>query len=176
MIDIHHHLLFGLDDGSPDIDTSAAMAEAAANDGITHVVCTPHANDRYRFDPQTNSERLAALRERVDGRITLGLGCDFHLSYDNIEDALKNPAKYTINQKNYLLVEFADLMIPASMSETFFEMGVRHSAHHHTPGAELHDPAPSGTHGPVAARRVSCTDYGLIAHGTLWAHGTVFCI
>ncbi|HZU10286.1 MAG TPA: CpsB/CapC family capsule biosynthesis tyrosine phosphatase [Pseudacidobacterium sp.] len=125
MIDIHHHLLFGLDDGSPDIDTSAAMAEAAANDGITHVVCTPHANDRYRFDPQTNSERLAALRERVDGRITLGLGCDFHLSYDNIEDALKNPAKYTINQKNYLLVEFADLMIPASMSETFFEMGVR---------------------------------------------------
>jgi protein-tyrosine phosphatase len=122
MIDIHHHLLFGLDDGSPDIDTSAAMVEMAADDGITHIVCTPHANDRFHFDPDVNSERLDALRHRVNGRITLGLGCDFHLSYDNIEDALKNPTKYAINQKNYLLVEFADLMIPNSITETFYEM------------------------------------------------------
>ncbi|HEX3437262.1 MAG TPA: CpsB/CapC family capsule biosynthesis tyrosine phosphatase [Pseudacidobacterium sp.] len=124
MIDIHHHLLFGLDDGSPDIDTSVAMAEAAANDGITHIVCTPHANDRYHFDPEVNRTRLNALHERVNGKITLGLGCDFHLSYDNIEDALKNPTKYTINQKSYLLVEFADLMIPATITEAFYEMMV----------------------------------------------------
>jgi protein-tyrosine phosphatase len=125
MIDIHHHLLFGLDDGSTDLDTSAAMAEMAANDGITHIVCTPHANDRYHFDPAVNRERLAALEERVNGKISLGLGCDFHLSYDNIEDSLKNPTKYTINQKTYLLVEFADLMIPATINESFYEMGVR---------------------------------------------------
>jgi protein-tyrosine phosphatase len=124
MIDIHHHLLFGLDDGSPDIDTSAAMIEMAADDGITHIACTPHANDRFHFDPDVNSERLDALRHRVNGRITLGLGCDFHLSYDNIEDALKKPSKYTINQKNYLLVEFADLMIPTTINEAFYEMGV----------------------------------------------------
>ncbi|HEU4981496.1 MAG TPA: CpsB/CapC family capsule biosynthesis tyrosine phosphatase, partial [Acidobacteriaceae bacterium] len=54
MIDIHHHLLFGLDDGSKDIETSVAMAEMAAADGITHVVCTPHANAHYRFDPEVN--------------------------------------------------------------------------------------------------------------------------
>lgn len=124
MIDIHHHLLFGLDDGSPDLDTSAAMAEAAAEDGITHVVCTPHANDRYAFDPEINAERLAQLRQRVGDKITLGLGCDFHLSFDNIEDALKNHAKYTINQKQYLLVEFADLMIPNTITDTFYEMRV----------------------------------------------------
>jgi protein-tyrosine phosphatase len=124
MIDIHHHLLFGLDDGSPDLDTSVAMAEAAANDGITHIVCTPHANDRFHFDPQINVERLAALQERVDGKITLGLGCDFHLSYDNIEDSLKNRTRYTINQKNYLLVEFADLMIPNGITDSFYEMMV----------------------------------------------------
>jgi protein-tyrosine phosphatase len=122
MIDIHHHLLFGLDDGSPDIDTSVAMAEAAIADGTTHIVCTPHANDVYAFQPEINQERVTALRERLGDRITLGLGCDFHLSYENIEDAIKNPAKYTLNGKNYLLVEFPDFGIAPNMTETFYQL------------------------------------------------------
>ncbi|MGC2161362.1 MAG: CpsB/CapC family capsule biosynthesis tyrosine phosphatase [Silvibacterium sp.] len=121
MIDIHHHLLFGLDDGSKDIETSIAMAKMAAADGITHIVCTPHANFRYNFDSAANQQKLDQLRARLDGKITLGLGCDFHLSYDNIDDALKHPAKYTINQKQYLLVEFAELAIPQQMTEVFYE-------------------------------------------------------
>ncbi len=121
MIDIHHHLLFGLDDGADDIETSVAMAEVAAADGITHVVCTPHANSRYHFDPAINQVKLEQLRERLDGKIILGLGCDFHLSFDNIEDAMNHPAKYTINQKMYLLVEFADFAIPQRMTHVFYE-------------------------------------------------------
>jgi protein-tyrosine phosphatase len=124
MIDIHHHLLFGLDDGSPDLETSVEMAEMAAGDGITHIVCTPHSNHRYHFDPAVNAERLEQLQQQLNGKLTLGLGCDFHLSYDNIQDALENRTKYTINQKNYLLVEFADLMIPQGMTETFYEFKV----------------------------------------------------
>jgi protein-tyrosine phosphatase len=124
MIDIHHHLLFGLDDGSPDLETSVAMVEAAAEDGITHIVCTPHANARYQFQPEVNQEKLEELRTRIEGKITLCLGCDFHLSYDNVEDALKNRTKYTINQKQYLLVEFDDLMIPQGMTDVFYELSV----------------------------------------------------
>ena len=60
----------------------------------------------------------------MNGKITLGLGCDFHLSYDNIEDALKNRTKYTINGKQYLLVEFDNLMIPPSMNDAFYELMV----------------------------------------------------
>lgn len=121
MIDIHHHLLFGLDDGAKDIETSVAMAEAAVADDITHVVCTPHANAHYRFDPVVNQQKLEQLRARLDGALTLALGCDFHLSFENIDDALKNPRKYTINQKNYLLVEFADLSIPQQMTQVFHQ-------------------------------------------------------
>lgn len=121
MIDIHHHLLFGTDDGPKDLESSIAQAEMAIAEGITHIVCTPHANGTYAFNPEQNRERLAQIRERVGDRLNLGLGCDFHLSYDNIEDALKNPAKYTLNQGSYLLVEFAEFTIPQTIGDTFRE-------------------------------------------------------
>ncbi|HTY84702.1 MAG TPA: CpsB/CapC family capsule biosynthesis tyrosine phosphatase [Silvibacterium sp.] len=122
MIDIHHHLLFGLDDGPVDIETSLEMIEMAVRDGITHIVCTPHANARWAFNPAINRQKLDELNLRMKSKVTLGLGCDFHLSYDNIEDALNNRDKYTINGKQYLLVEFADLMIPTSLNDSFYEM------------------------------------------------------
>lgn len=42
MYDLHNHLLPGIDDGSPDLETSLALARIAVEDGITHMVCTPH--------------------------------------------------------------------------------------------------------------------------------------
>ncbi len=124
MIDIHHHLIYGVDDGSRDLETSVQMVEMAAADGITHIICTPHAVERYPYQPEVNKEHLAALKERVGDKVKLGLGCDFHLSFENIEDALANPHKYTLNGLNYLLVEFPDTSISAKMTEAFYEMMV----------------------------------------------------
>lgn len=124
MIDIHHHLLFGLDDGARDIEISVAMAEMSIQNGVTHIVCTPHSSEQFRFNPDLNRERLAAIQERIGDRLTLALGCDFHLMYDNIEDAIVHPAKYSINGKNFLLVEFHNQSIPRNMTETFFRLGL----------------------------------------------------
>lgn len=124
MFDVHHHLLYGLDDGSPDLETSVAMAEMAIDDGITHIVCTPHANSEYEFSPERNAERLSQLRARLGERITLGLGCDFHLSYDNIESALEHPTRYSINGGRYLLVEFPDFGIPRNIGASFHELQI----------------------------------------------------
>lgn len=124
MFDIHYHLLFGLDDGPKTIEDALGLAEASIAEGVTHIVATPHANSRYPFLPEVNRERLAILQERLGDRLTLGLGCDFHLSYENIEDLSKNPSKYTINGKQYLLVEFPDFGISQNMSNVFFEMRV----------------------------------------------------
>ena len=125
MIDIHHHLLPGLDDGSKNLDNSVAMAKLAAADGITHVVCTPHANGKYLFDPQVNQRKADELRDALAAQsipLTLGLGCDFHLSYDNIQDAKENPSRYSVNGLGYIMVEIPDYGLPASLSEVFYEL------------------------------------------------------
>ena len=125
MVDIHHHLLWGLDDGAKDLETSLAMARASAADGVTHVVCTPHASSQYAFDPAANQAKAAELQGRLDADgipLKIGLGCDFHLSYDNILDAKADPARFSVNGLGYLMVEIPDYGIPAALTETFYEL------------------------------------------------------
>jgi protein-tyrosine phosphatase len=125
MVDIHHHLLFGLDDGARDLETSVAMARAAEADGITHVVATPHASASWVFQPELVAERLEILRQalaREAVSLTLGSGCDFHVSYDNVQDALAYPKKYTINATEYLLIELPDFGLSPRLGETFYEL------------------------------------------------------
>lgn len=122
MYDIHYHLIFGVDDGPTTLEQSLELAEASIADGVTYVVATPHANYRYPFQPEINRERLDTLSQQLGGRLTLGSGCDFHLSYDNIEDLFRDPPKYTINGKQYLLVEFPDHGIPPTIANTFHQM------------------------------------------------------
>ena len=68
------------------------MCRAAAADGITHMVASPHANDRYHYDREYLQGLLAHLQQLVGGAPKLTLGCDFHLSYDNLQDAFANMA------------------------------------------------------------------------------------
>jgi protein-tyrosine phosphatase len=127
MVDLHHHLLPGIDDGSTDLANSVAMARMAAEDGITHVVCTPHASNHWTFVPATVAAKLDELRAALAAEsipLTLGAGCDFHLSFDNIEDAFANPRRYTINANRYLLVELPDIILAPGIGETLHNLRV----------------------------------------------------
>jgi protein-tyrosine phosphatase len=98
------------------------MAKMAIEDGVTHIIATPHASEAYPFVPELIRERRNELEARLQGRLTLATGCDFHLSFENLMDIRRDPERFTLNQKNYLLVEFADYSIPPSLDHALHEL------------------------------------------------------
>jgi len=127
MIDIHHHLLWDQDDGATSLDLSLEMARIAAADGITHIACTPHANDHWRYIPETIDAKVAELQHRIDSeglKLKLGRGCDFHMSYDNIQHAHEDPTRFSLNGGIYILVEIPDYAFPPGLAETFYQMQI----------------------------------------------------
>ena len=122
MFDIHSHILPEVDDGPKSWEAAEAMCRMAAADGIEHMVATPHSNDRYFYDREYLSNLLQELQRRIGDRPNLSLGCDFHLSFENMQSALQDPTRYRIGNGRYLLVEFSNFSIPAQVDEWFTKM------------------------------------------------------
>jgi protein-tyrosine phosphatase len=122
VIDIHSHILPGLDDGSKDLEESVAMLRMAADAGTTDIVASPHANQEYTFDPQEVERKIGQLQAAVGDMPRIHYGCDFHLTLENIEDALRSPGKYSIDHRGYLLVEFSDFLVPKTTDQIFATM------------------------------------------------------
>lgn len=123
MIDIHSHILAEVDDGAKTWEISREMCRMAAADGIEHMVATPHANDRYKYDRAYLQGQLSKLRALTGGKPRLSLGCDFHLSYENVQDAMVRPEWYCIDGGYYLLVELNNHSIPAQIEEYLAKLG-----------------------------------------------------
>jgi protein-tyrosine phosphatase len=123
VIDIHCHVLPEVDDGPKSWDVAHEMCRMAVADGIEHIVATPHANERYPYNREQLSLVLSQLRVLVGETPRLSLGCDFHLSYENLQDVLARPEWYMIEDSHYLLLELSNYSIPANVEESFTQLG-----------------------------------------------------
>jgi protein-tyrosine phosphatase len=106
-----------MDDGAATEEVSLEMLRMAAEAGTTDIVATPHSNGEYEYQPALIAQRIQELTEKTQGKPAIHRGCDLHLSFDNIMEALDNPAKYSINGQRYMLVECSDLHIAATMGQ-----------------------------------------------------------
>jgi len=122
MIDVHCHILSGMDDGATSFAESLAMAQMAIADGITHIVATPHANGEYRFNYERVKSTARELQRAVGERLQVATGCDFHLNPENLAALKSSPAAFCIDQKDCLLVEFNEFVIPLAMDQTLYEI------------------------------------------------------
>jgi len=150
------------------------MAEDAIQDGITCVVATPHASTEYQFDYKKVRAARDELQSRLDGRLTIATGCDFHLNPENFQELKKDSAPFCINQKDYLLVEFNEFSIPPAMDQTLHELHLMgFAADYHASGAQRNPALSTGAVAGLGAIGMLRAGDGRFAHGSVraWTSG-----
>ncbi len=123
--DIHSHLLPGIDDGSPDLNTSLELIKGMKTLGFKKLITTPHVlSDMYPNTTEIILEKLSIVQEAIAEE---GIDIELHAAAEYfIDDFFKEK----LNQKqalltlkdNYVLVEFSMASPPMDLKEMFFEM------------------------------------------------------
>jgi len=120
MIDLHSHILSGLDDGAPDIAVSVEMARMAVADGITHMACTPHIfPGKYPNSSATILPAMHALQAVLDAQeipLKLVCGADVHVAPDLVE-RLTGGEIPTLNNSRYFLLEPPHEVLPPKLED-----------------------------------------------------------
>jgi protein-tyrosine phosphatase len=127
MIDLHSHILPGVDDGARDLETALQMARMAIDDGIEVMACTPHfMPGLYENEAQDIRHRVADLNEVLHEEgmdLALVLGSDAHIRPDFLS-GLRNQTIPTIHGSRYALFEPPHTVMPKRMDELLFNIQV----------------------------------------------------
>jgi protein-tyrosine phosphatase len=124
MLDIHCHLLFGVDDGSKDFAESQAMLHAARSVGIDHIVCTPHYRGRnvdHRRITE-NYQTLSTFARKQGFKMALG----FEVYWEVLADiGIEGAADLCIEDTNLFLLEFSYGSLPANWQRIISDLQER---------------------------------------------------
>jgi len=126
MVDLHHHLLPGVDDGAADLAAAVALARLAVAEGITTVVATPHTLDGV-YDV-ARPAAAAALAELAAALAAAGLVLDVRLAaevhlHESIPALLQAEPAITLDGRGrYLLLELPHQGPPPSLPEFLFRL------------------------------------------------------
>ena len=124
MIDLHCHMLPGIDDGSPDLATSLSMARIALSDGIRVTACTPHIYPGlYENNADGISRAVDALRAELSGAglgLQLTYGADIQLVPELLA-GLRRGTHPTLNRSRYYLFEPPHHTVPVRFHESLYD-------------------------------------------------------
>jgi len=128
MIDLHSHILPGLDDGSRTVEDARLLARRAAEDGVSAVAATPHVRSDYPTRAEEMERGVARLREDfpeqgIDVEVLPGGEIDLGMLAALDDDELRRFA--LAGSGRYLLLEFPYTGWPSGLEETVYGLGLR---------------------------------------------------
>ncbi len=124
-LDIHNHLLPGIDDGSPDVETSLHLIEGLVDLGFERFVCTPHIlsdlypntrdsiGDAYTLMKPLLAEKFASLQ--------LGFAAEYMVDYD-FEKLIKPESLLSFGKENHVLIEMSYLVESPNLKVVIFNL------------------------------------------------------
>jgi len=127
MIDIHSHILPGLDDGAQTIKDSLAMARVAVQDGITTIIATPHL---FRSVSHWSDFSLLAVKRKELQRaldreglpLTILGGVEFRFSHNLLEEIRNHRENLVLNRSAYMFIEFPFDYVYSGVKDVFFQV------------------------------------------------------
>src|SRR4051794_39439101 len=124
MIDLHSHVLPGIDDGPRSLDGSREILDAARADGITHIAATPHVRDDHPTTPEQMEEAVARVRALESG-VDVLTGGELDMAYaETLDDEALRRFGLGGNA-GLLLLEFPYTGWPLQLRDLAFRLGLR---------------------------------------------------
>ena len=127
-VDIHSHLLPGIDDGAKDMDTSIALLLKMASYGIKNFITTPHVlGSVYPNSSEVIKQKLAAVKKELEKREIKGISIQAAAEYmlDGEFSALLDQKDILVLKDNYVLVEMSYFSAPINLYELLFKIQLK---------------------------------------------------
>ncbi|WP_027965267.1 tyrosine-protein phosphatase [Halalkalibacillus halophilus] len=126
MIDIHSHILPGVDDGAQTMEDSLDMARAAVEAGISTIYATPHhLNGRYENEQELVVKEVKKLQKAIEKELiplTVLPGQEIRINGEAIEHLHNDTAMTLGGNTNYALIEFPSSSVPRFSKHTLFDL------------------------------------------------------
>lgn len=129
MVDLHCHLLPGIDDGSKSMEISLRLAREATENGVTHALLTPHhMNGRYVNHKQDVIQRTKEFQKQINAHnipLTVFPGQEVRINGQLLEALDKDDILFADTAGKYMMLEFPDDDVPHYTNQMIFDLQQR---------------------------------------------------
>jgi len=124
MVDIHSHILAGVDDGARSLEESVAMCKASFAEGVTTIIATPHAHDGVHttHHPEFLRQKVAELNAILNGEPKIELGCELRFTHEVVSHLCFKKSALPLAGSRFALIEFPAQVVPPHSDRAFFEL------------------------------------------------------